>query len=82
MLPRCVLTVFTETDSAPAISGRDRFVGRYFSTLSSLRVSCWVSGSWGLLTGGGRRNRLTGRRRTRTIRTRCSSCGSGFRRAF
>ena len=31
----CVLTVFGETDSSSAISGRDRFVGRYRSTRSS-----------------------------------------------
>jgi len=35
MLRTCVLTVLGETDSSPAISGRDRFVGRYRSTLSS-----------------------------------------------
>ena len=29
MLRICALTVFGETDSSPAISGRDRFVGRY-----------------------------------------------------
>ncbi len=28
MLRMCVLTVFSETDSLPAISGLDRFVGR------------------------------------------------------
>src|SRR5260370_40698687 len=32
MLRMCALTVFGETDSCPAISGRDRFVGRYRST--------------------------------------------------
>jgi len=35
MLRMCALTVFGETDSWPAISGRDRFVGRYRSTRSS-----------------------------------------------
>ena len=35
MLRMCVLTVFTDTDSSAAISGRDRFVGRYRSTFSS-----------------------------------------------
>lgn len=44
MLRRCVLTVFTETDSSPAISGRDRFVGRYLSTLSSPGLSSSVGG--------------------------------------
>ena len=39
MLRRCVLTVFSETDSSPAISGRDRFVGRYRSTRSSPGLS-------------------------------------------
>ena len=39
MLRTCVLTVFGETDSSPAISGRDRFVGRYRSTLSSPGLS-------------------------------------------
>jgi hypothetical protein len=34
-----VLTVFNETDSSLAISGRDRFVGRYRSTLSSPGLS-------------------------------------------
>ncbi len=33
MLRKCAPTVFGETDSSPAISGRDRFVGRYPSTL-------------------------------------------------
>src|SRR6266536_5377145 len=31
-----VLTVFTDTDSSPAISGLDRLVGRYRSTRNSL----------------------------------------------
>jgi hypothetical protein len=31
--------VFSETDSSPAISGRDRFVGRYRSTRSSPELS-------------------------------------------
>ena len=39
MLRMCVLTVFGETDSSPAISGRDRLVGRYRSTLSSPGLS-------------------------------------------
>ena len=49
MLRMWVLTVFTETDSSLAISGRDRFVGRYRSTRSSLGLSCSISagvGSW------------------------------------
>ena len=45
MLRRCVLTVFTETDSSPAISGRDRFVGRYRSTLSSPGLSSSAGGA-------------------------------------
>src|SRR6266702_200528 len=44
MLRRCVLTVFSETDSSPAISGRDRFVGRYRSTLSSPGLSSSAGG--------------------------------------
>ena len=39
MLRICVLTVFGETDSPLAISRRDRFVGRYRSTLSSPGLS-------------------------------------------
>ena len=35
MLRMCVLTVFTDTDSSAAISCRDRFVGRYRSTLTA-----------------------------------------------
>jgi hypothetical protein len=35
-----VLIVFTDTDSSVAISGRDRLVGRYRSTLSSPELSC------------------------------------------
>ena len=35
MLRMCAPTVLGETDSSPAISGRDMFVGRYRSTLSS-----------------------------------------------
>ena len=49
MLRTCVFTVFTETDSSPAISGLDRFVGRYRSTLSSLGLSSSVraeGGTW------------------------------------
>jgi hypothetical protein len=49
MLRMWVLTVFTETDSSLAISGRDRLVGRYRSTRSSLGLSCSISageGSW------------------------------------
>ena len=44
MLRTCVLTVFTETDSSLAISGLDRFVGRYRSTLSSVGLSSSTSG--------------------------------------
>jgi hypothetical protein len=39
MLRGWVLTVFGETDSWAAISGRDRFVGRYRSTRSSPGLS-------------------------------------------
>ena len=39
MLRMWVLTVFSETDSSPAICGRDRLVGRYRSTRSSVRLS-------------------------------------------
>ncbi len=38
-----MLTVFTETDSWLAISGRERFVGRYLSTRNSLGLSCSIS---------------------------------------
>ena len=50
MLRMCVLTVFTDTDSSLAISGRDRFVGRYRSTLSSPGLSSSVGGDadWSL----------------------------------
>src|SRR6185437_10212721 len=53
MLRRCELTVFSETDSSPAISGRDRFVGRYRSTLSSPGLSSSISGGadWSLAAG-------------------------------
>ena len=44
MLRTWVLTVFTETDSSLAISGLDRLVGRYRSTLSSLGLSSSVCG--------------------------------------
>src|SRR5260370_20146320 len=44
MLRRCVLTVFGETDSSPAISGRDRFVGRYRSTRSARGLSSSAGG--------------------------------------
>jgi hypothetical protein len=47
MLRMCVLTVFPETDSSLAISDRDRFVGRYRSTLSSPGLSSSVSGDEG-----------------------------------
>src|SRR6266487_4359997 len=50
MLRMCVLTVFTETDSSRAISGLEKFVGRYRSTLSSLglRSSVGGGGGWSL----------------------------------
>ena len=51
MLRMCVLTVFGETDSSPAISGRDKFVGRYRSTLSSPGLSSSASGGGGLILG-------------------------------
>ena len=47
MLRTCVLTVFTETDSSLAISGLDRFVGRYRSTLSSPGLSSSAGGGAG-----------------------------------
>ena len=47
MLRMCVLTVFGETDNSPAISGRDKFVGRYRSTLSSPGLSSSASGGGG-----------------------------------
>jgi hypothetical protein len=40
-----VLTVFSETDSSPAISGRDRFVGTYRSILSSPGLSSSAGGN-------------------------------------
>ena len=50
MLRMCVLTVFTDTDSSAAISGRDRFIGRYRSTFSSpwLSSSPWAAPGWSL----------------------------------
>jgi len=45
MLRRWVLTVFNETDSSPAISCRDRLVGRYRSTLSSPGLSSSAGGN-------------------------------------
>src|SRR6266511_1158931 len=53
MLRTWVLTVFTETDSSLAISGLDRLVGRYRSTLSSLGLSSSVGGDegWSLAAG-------------------------------
>ena len=51
MLRMWVLTVFTDTDSSLAISGRERFVGRYRSTRSSLGLSCSISGSEDSLPG-------------------------------
>ena len=53
MLRIWVLTVFTETDSSLAISGRDRFVGRYRSTRSSLGLSCSISAAAGGLAREG-----------------------------
>src|SRR4030095_6525344 len=44
MLRTWVLTVFTETDSSLAISGLDRLVGRYRSTLSSVGLSSCAGG--------------------------------------
>jgi hypothetical protein len=49
MLRTFVLTVFTETDSSLAISGLDRFVGRYRNTLNSHGLSSSVSGDGCLL---------------------------------
>ena len=53
MLRMCVLTVFGETDSSPAICGLDRFVGRYRSTLSSpgLSSSGCGYGYWSVAAG-------------------------------
>src|SRR5215510_11785766 len=53
MLRRCAPTVFGETDSSPAISGRDKLVGRYRSTLSSPGLSS---------SAGGNEHRRPGRR--------------------
>jgi hypothetical protein len=44
MLRMCALTVFGETDSWSAISGRDRFVGRYRGTRSSPGLSSSADG--------------------------------------
>ncbi len=44
MLRMCVLTVFSETDSLPAISGLDRFVGRCGSTRSSSGLNSSADG--------------------------------------
>ena len=44
MLRMCVLTVFGETDSSPAISGRDKLVGKYRSTRSSPGLSSSAGG--------------------------------------
>jgi hypothetical protein len=61
MLRMWVLTVLTGTDSSPAISGRDRFVGRYRSTRSSLEVSCSISASEDSLPGARDDPRMTSR---------------------
>ena len=53
MLRICALTVFGETDNWPAISGRDRLVGKYRSTLSSLGVSSSADGSGDCSLAGG-----------------------------
>ncbi len=53
MLRTCVLTVLGETDSSPAISGRDRFVGRYRSTLSSPGLSSSAGGEEDCSFGNG-----------------------------
>jgi transposase len=45
MLRRCAPTVFSETDSSSAISGRDKLVGRYRSTRSSPGLSSSVGGN-------------------------------------
>jgi ubiquinone biosynthesis protein len=45
MLRMCALTVFGETDSCPAISGRDKLVGRYRSTRSSPGLSSSAGGA-------------------------------------
>jgi hypothetical protein len=47
MLLMCVPTVFRETDISAAIWGRDKFVGRYRRTRSSLGLSCSGSGGGG-----------------------------------
>jgi hypothetical protein len=52
MLRMWVLTVFTETDSSLAISGRERLVGRYRSTLSSLGLSSSAGGDGGWWLAG------------------------------
>ena len=61
MLRMWVLTVFTETDNSPAISGRDRFVGRYRSTRSSLGLSCSIPAGEGSPSGGTDDPRITSR---------------------
>src|SRR6267154_4606462 len=82
MLRRCVLTVFSETDSSPAISGRDRLVGRYRSTLSSPGLSSSVGGdedgSWAagdeLCTGS---HGKYARKTAWCVRGRCAVVGLG-----
>ena len=54
MLRMCVLTVFGETDSSPAISGRDRLVGRYRSTRSSPGLSSSAGGDADCCLAAGR----------------------------
>src|SRR5260370_16939470 len=44
MLRMCALTVSGETHRSPAISGRDRLVGRYRSSLSSPGLSSSAGG--------------------------------------
>ena len=61
MLRMCALTVFGETDSCPAISGRDKLVGRYRSTRSSPGLSSPAGGDQDCCRAAGMRQDHPGR---------------------
>ena len=75
MLRTWVLTVFADTASSLAISGRDMLVGRYRSTLSSLALSWSVHGGTAVSAVGGdalcRMSRMS---------TSSAACAVGVRR--
>jgi hypothetical protein len=53
MLRMCALIVFGETDSSPAISGQDKWLGRYRSTRSSPGLSSSAGGDGNRTLGAG-----------------------------